>query len=83
MRSPLRPPWLACEPPRDGQEGHAIVTRVYKNATTRRVFSKQIRGWWIAVYYGQSYGWRIVREPGALFLDAGRISSNIMRWPHP
>jgi hypothetical protein len=45
-----------------------------------RRWSARPHGWWIALYTcRQSYGWKIVREPNALFIDAGWVSLTVMR----
>ena len=52
--------------------------KTYKLRTTRS-FSFRPRGWWIAGYRGQRFGWGIFHEPRALFIDAGRFSVTILK----
>lgn len=64
------------------ERGHASVNRVRKRRPTRRLMSKRAGSWWIAAYWGSNYGWRIVREPSTLFLDAGRFAAHVQwGWP--
>lgn len=58
------------------------MTRVHTIRPTRRLLSKHIGRFWIAAYWSGNYGWRIVREPSTLFLDAGRFAAHI-QWITP